>query len=313
MADGVQLNKGSARGVVSALAAGCLWGSVGIFVRILDGYGYTPQSIVFVRVSIAFVIMVLVILILGKRELFRIRLKDAWCLIGAGVSSALMLSLFYSMSIVMNSLSLAAVLLSTAPVFVVLISAPLFKEKITSVKLQALVIVFVGCVFVSGAIDADKVFSLPGFVIGLLAALGIAVNSIMVRFSLNCGYHPMTVSTYSFGFGSLSCIPFTQFALIASTVTAAPGNMAVFLILHTLCAALIPYVLFISSMRFLDTGKASILTSVEPVAATIFGLMLFSEVPTGFNVLGIAIVLVGIAVLNVKGGLRRLLQGKNGS
>jgi len=310
MTELTQPNKGTARGVVSALAAGCLWGSVGVFVRLLDGYGYNPQSIVFVRMSIAFVILAAVLLILGKKDLFRIRLKDVWCLIGAGVSSALMLNLFYSMSIVMNSLSLAAVLLATAPVFVVLLSAPIFKEKITAPKVQALILVFIGCVFVSGAIDADKVFSLPGIIIGLLAALGIGVNSIMVRFSLNCGYNPLTVSAYSFGFGSLSCVPFTQFALIASTVSAAPGSMMTLLILHTLCAALFPYILFISSMKILDTGKAAILASVEPVAATILGIFLFSELPSGFNVIGIAIVLVGVAVLNVQGGLRGLFQGK---
>jgi len=299
---------GAGRGVAAVLIAGCSWGSTGVFVRILDGLGYSPLTIVFARMSLAFVIMLIALCVLGRRELLRVRFKDIWCFIGTGVSSAILLNLFFSMAIVMNSLSLAAILLATAPVFVVLLSAPIFGERVSSVKIQALVIAFAGCALTSGAIGSGSVFSPLGVFIGLLAGFGYALYSIMTRFALNRGYDPLTVNIYSFGIGSLVCAPFTNFSLIASTISGSPVSMAILLILHTLFASLLPYMLYTYGMKFMDTGKASILVSVEPVAATFFGVFLFSEIPTAVNVVGIALVLFAVALLNVPGGLRRLFR-----
>jgi len=270
--------------------------------------GYEPLTIVFVRMAMAFIIMFAALIILGKRDLLRIRLKDIWCFIGSGGSCALLLNLFLSISTVMNTLSLAAILLATSPVFVVLLSAPIFHERITPVKVQAMVIAFAGCVFVSGAIGNGAVFSAPGIVIGLIAGVGIAMNSIFLRFGLNRGYSPLTVSLYSFGFGSLLSAPFTNYALIAFTISDAPLNMTVLLLLHTLCTLLIPYVLFAYGMKVLDTGKAAIFASVEPVAASVLGAIIYSEIPAPINVFGIALVLFAIVLLNIPGGLRTLLR-----
>jgi drug/metabolite transporter (DMT)-like permease len=122
----------------------------------------------------------------------------------------------------------------------------------------------------------------------------------MTRFALNRGYSSLTVNVYSFGIGSVVCIPFTNFALVAATVAGDPGRMAVILLMHTLFASLIPYMLYTYGMKFMDTGKASILVSVEPVAAALFGLAIYNEIPTAICVAGIVLVLFAIALLNYK-------------
>ena len=293
-------------GIAAVLVAGCFWGSTGIFVRILDGYGYSPLTIVFVRISLAFVILTAVLALTGRRNLLRIRMKDLWCLAGAGVSSAILLNLFFSVSIVLNTLSLAAILLAAAPVFVVLLAAPIFGERISSVKVQALVICFAGCVLTSGIVDSGSVFSPMGVFIGLLSGFGYAMYSIMTRFALNRGYDSLTINVYSFGIGAVVCAPFTNFALIAGTVSEAPGRMAIILLLHALFVSLLPYMLYTFGMKFMDTGKASILVSVEPVAATVFGIALYKEIPTAICVAGVVVVLFAIALLNIPGGLRAI-------
>ena len=297
---------GAIRGIGAVLAAGCFWGSVGVFVRILDSLGYSPLTIVFVRMSIAFILIFVMLHITRKKALLRVRLKDLWCFIGTGVSSAILLNLFFSMSTVMNSLSLAAILLATSPIFVVLLSAPIFGERITPTKVQALVICFAGCVLTSGVVETASPVSGIGITVGLLAGFGYAMYSIMSRFALNRGYDPLTVNIYSFGIGALVCVPFTNFALIAASVSEAPGSMIALLLLHTLCTSFFPYMLYTYGMRFMDTGKASILVSVEPVAATVFGIALYSEIPTVICTVGIVIVLFALAILNLPGGLSAL-------
>jgi drug/metabolite transporter (DMT)-like permease len=280
-----------------------MWGSVGIFVRYLSGLGYSPLTIVFARMSISFVIT-FIGLLLFNRKLLRIRLKDLWCFIGTGLSSSIALNLFYSMSTVMNSLSLAAVLLATAPIFVILISAPLFKEKITATKLQALIIAFIGCVLTSGIIGTGAVFSPLGILIGTASGIGCALNSVFTRTALNRGYHSLTVNIYTFLIGSISCLPFTRFDVIAASFADVGRLICLILLLHCLFTSLLPYMFFAYGMKFMDTGKAAILASCEPVAATIFGIILYREIPGVFSVIGIIVVLFALVLLNLPNGWR---------
>jgi drug/metabolite transporter (DMT)-like permease len=292
-------------GVAAVIAAGCLWGSVGLFVRVLDGLGYSPLTIVFARMSIAFLLLAAFLIARGRGSLFIIKPRDLWRFAGAGVASAIMLNLFYSMSTVMNPLAIASILLATAPVFVVLLSIPLFGEKATPVKIKALVIVFAGCVLTSGLIGGGMsggalgTISAQGILIGFLASIGWSLYGIMTRVCLNRGYNSLTVNLYAFLLGSLACIPFTDFGVIARSVADAPGSMTVFLVLHTLATSLLPYTLFTYGMKFMDTGRASIIASVEPVVATVLGLFLYAERPDPVTLAGIAAVLFGITLLNL--------------
>lgn len=300
-----QLSKTSIA-ILAILLAACMWGSVGIFIRYLTDLEYSPLTIVFARMSISFVITFVVILII-KRDLLRIKLKDLWCFIGTGFTSAIALNLFFSMSVVMNSLSLAAILIATAPIFVVLIAVPVFKEKITSVKLQALIIAIIGCVLTSGIIGEETVFSLPGILVGTAAGVGYALYSIFTKVALNKGYDSLTVNVYSFGLGSIFCLPFTDFGIIAESFVKVGSVLIIILILHALFGALLPYLLYTYGLKYIDAGKASILVSFEPVAATIFGIFLYSEIPGAISIIGIVLVLFALVLLNMPNGFRSLL------
>ena len=87
-----------------------------------------------------------------RRQAFKIKLKDLWVFLGAGLLSLTMFGLAYMNAMQEMSLSMAVVLLYTSPIFVILLSAPLFKERITPVKVVALVLVIIGAVFTTGVV-----------------------------------------------------------------------------------------------------------------------------------------------------------------
>jgi drug/metabolite transporter (DMT)-like permease len=294
--------------VFAVLAAGCMWGSIGVFVRYLDGLGYSPLTVVFSRMSLAAVLLGGFLLLTGRRRLFCVRRRDVWVMAAAGVSSAVLLNLFYSISIVMNALSLASILLATAPIFVVALSAPLFRERVTTRKVAAMIVVFGGSILTSGVVGAGAAgaagapgggFSPLGVLVGLLGALGWAMLGIMSRVALNRGYHALTINFYTFFFGAMGCAPFADFALLSSTVAAAPLKMSVFLLAHTLISALLPYILYTYGMRFMETGTAAILASVDPVFAAALGFFIYGERPDAVMLTGMAMVLAGLAALNL--------------
>ena len=136
------------------LTAGAMWGSMGLFVRVLGKIGCSSFEIVFLR-SIVTAICLFLVLAVRDRSLFRVRLRDLWCFFGTGVLSIVFFNLCYFTTIRLSSLAVAAVLLYTAPAIVIVLSAILFQEKITSRKLVALILTLVGCICVSGMLSGD--------------------------------------------------------------------------------------------------------------------------------------------------------------
>ncbi|MDR1188201.1 MAG: DMT family transporter [Bifidobacteriaceae bacterium] len=306
--------KTNPKAVAAVLIAGCMWGSIGLFVRALTDYGYGAMTIVFARMSIA--VLVIFGFFAATRGLrhCRVRPRDLWCFVIGGLASAVMLNLFYSLSIIMNSLALASILLAAAPVFVLFLSAPLFHEPITAAKLQALVIVFGGCVLTSGIFgdgtagpgSAGPSFSVLGLTVGLAGGLGWALYGIMTRVGINLGYSSLTITFYSFVFGTIFTAPFTDFGAITRSLGQAPAEVSLLLVAHSLFASVLPYMLFTYGMRFMETGTASILASIDPVCAAVWGFAIYHERPDWIMILGIVLVLAGVTVLNVPGGLKGL-------
>lgn len=70
--------------------------------------------------------------------------------LGTGLCSIVFFNICYFTAIQLTTLSMAAILLYTAPSIVMVLSILLFKEAFTPVKALCLVLAFAGCVLVSG-------------------------------------------------------------------------------------------------------------------------------------------------------------------
>ena len=137
--------------LILPILSGVMWGAAGIFVRTLSEYGFDGQTIAFSRVLIAMIMMLLLILATDRRML-SFRRHDIWLFILCAVSMT-GLNVFYTIAADELSLSLAAVLLSLSPVFMVLIARVIFGEAITRRKVVCIAVSIVGCVLVSGYLE----------------------------------------------------------------------------------------------------------------------------------------------------------------
>ena len=135
--------------------AGILWGSMGIFVRRFNALGLESMDIVFLRAIVTAAFLFFVLLIYDKRLLV-IHLKDLWCFLGTGVASITFFNYCYFSAIKVGSLSMAAILMYTAPAIVMILSFLLFREKLTAIKIVSLVITFVGCGLVTGTDSSGR-------------------------------------------------------------------------------------------------------------------------------------------------------------
>lgn len=283
--------------VLSVLCAGCLWGSIGIFVRKISGYGISAMEITFFRALVTAVSMVLFLLI-TNREKLRVRLRDWWCFAGTGLCSIVFFNFCYFQTILLTSLSAAAVLLYTAPIFVIVLSAVLFHEKITLRKAAALVLAFGGCALVTGFWGgAGAEIPVPALLFGIGSGFGYALYSIFGRYALErCDF--LTVTAYTFVFAAVGCVPFIHLPALAQTVGGAPESLLP-LILMGIVTSAVPYVLYTFGLKHMEPGRASVAASVEPVVASLIGILFYHEPFTSAAAAGSFLVLASILLLNL--------------
>ena len=160
--------------------AGIFWGSVGIFVRILTDFGMDNYTVLGSRMAVAVVILFFVILFRDK-SLFRIRIRDLGLFLGSGACGLVALNYCYNEAINHLTLSLAAVLLSLSPIFVMIMSAVLFHERITLKKIGCTALAIAGCVLVSGVLQSGGVWNLRGVFLGVCSAFCYGVYSVISK------------------------------------------------------------------------------------------------------------------------------------
>ena len=148
------------------LAGASLWGLIGLFNRALLGAGLGPESIVLVR-NLGGLVVLALVLAVWKREAFRVQGKHLGWFFGTGVVSVVFFTWCYFSCQEQCSLAVAAILLYTSPAFVVLLSALLWRDKITKRKLLALGLTFFGCACVAGTWSGEASLTGQGLLLGL--------------------------------------------------------------------------------------------------------------------------------------------------
>ena len=281
------------------LVAGICWGCCGVFVRVLDEAGFDNITITFSRVIIVVALLGMALLIYD-RDLFRVELRHLPLIALIGISGQFLFNICYNTAILKLSLSLATILLCTAPVFVIIFGAILFKEKITPVRVICMLAVLAGCVLLSGVVESG---GLMWSILGLAAGVGTSILNAIATMSTNeasdvRGIHPLTVQFYAALFALIPMLPFADYSVVGSFIAESPLSRIPYLIVYALIAALLPNLLFNIAFKFMDSSIVSILASgAEPTSALIFGLIVYQEIPTIAGLAGTFLVIAAIIVL----------------
>ncbi|WP_017727605.1 DMT family transporter [Halalkalibacterium ligniniphilum] len=274
-----------------AVIGAALWGTIGLFVKKLYEHGLTPWEVVAIRVILSALILLLFIF-LTNRTYLKIRLKDLPFFFGTGVVSIVFFNWCYFTVMEQSSVSLAVVLLYTGPLFVMILSRIFFKELLTKRKVAALVSTLIGCSFVVGLLPTAQVNVTPYI---LLAGLGsgffYALYSIFGKY-VSVRYDTLTITLYSFICASVFIFP-TSGILQNATLFFDPT-----VLFYSLGLALFPtviaYLFYTKGLSMIESSRAALLTTIEPVVAILLGLFVFSDSLSIWQSLGVGAVAFSI-------------------
>ena len=231
-----------------------------------------------------------------KRKELKVRWKDLWCFVGTGILSVAFFNVCYFTCMHYATLSVAAILLYTAPSFVMVFSYFLFKEKIGRRKLIALVLAFAGCVLTSGGLGGAKL-STMGLLTGLGAGLGYALYSIFGKFAIRRGYSSYTITTYTFLLALVGTVPFLNLRHFVICIAEAGGTNLFTYVALTFMTTVAAYLLYTAGLRGMENGRASIIASIEPVMASLVGFFLYKEAFSIPGIIGMILVLTSCVLV----------------
>lgn len=278
------------------LVAGALWGCISLFVRSLNAAGLSAIDICLVRMVVGTACMLLVLLVVDRSAL-RIRLRDLWIFAGTGIVSVTFFNWCYFTCIELSEASIAVVLLYTSPIFVMLMGALFFHERITARKVVALCLTFTGCVLVAGVLGGSVQIGPLALALGVASGLFYALYSIFGRVALR-RYDPLTITFYTFVMGTIAGLLLGDANNVVAAVAANLQVSWLCLGLGVFCTVL-PYLFYTAGLRGMETGRAAILATIEPVVGTLIGVLVFAESVSPIKLVGICLILSSVVLLNV--------------
>ncbi len=293
------------------VAAAFFWGMIGIFVKGLDSLGLTSMEIVTIRVMFSTLFLFLIGILTSKQKQMKISFRHVYLFIGTGVLSIAFFNWAYFTSMQMISISVAVILLYTAPAFVMVMSVLFLGEKLTGMKVALLLLTMTGCFLVTGITGGEGIGEgrWIGYLIGLGSGFGYALYTIFGKFAIR-KYSSFTVSFYTFLVASLFLIPLTKIWNVLSLLLNMKGIALVLGL--SLVSSVLAYILYTEGLKEVEGSKASILATVEPVAAMMIGFLVFHEKIGGLQLAGAAIIIASsiLASINLPRFIRARKAGQ---
>lgn len=290
-------------GYLCALGAGATWGTTGPLSTGL--YGLMPAtSIGFWRVLIGTVALA-VWGILFRRDLFRAD-RRGWLLVGLGGGALVALfEIAYQFAIAGVGVAGAAALLYTAPVIVAVLARIILKEALTPLRIVLAVLVMVGVALTvtggsnTGA-EAARTGVAAGIAGGLLSALSYAFTTLMARYAV-----PRYGVAKVLFLEAIGGVLITGVALtIWGRTPTVPPSLEAWRGLLGLAAGsvLAANFLFFAAVKRIEAAPAAVAATIEPVVGALLAFLLFSQHLTTLGVIGLLMVVGGVATGYLKEG-----------
>lgn len=292
------LKNAAQTGEARILFAGIIWGSVGIYVKGMQNAGAGSEWCSFLRVAFAAVIMLAAAAAVKGPSALRISRRELFACALLGLICHGIYNIFYSVSVMETGVSVSAVLLNVAPVFTVLLSAALFKERVSARKAALLALNIIGCcIAVTGGKLSLEGIPVFGLICGICSGVCYGMTPVIGRLASDKS-DPLVVSAYSYAFAAA----FTGMWIIFTGADCAfNARVLGWGFLYALIPTAIAYLLYYQGVQKIsEVTRVPVIASIECVAASLLGMTLFSEKLGPANWAGIAVVIISVTLMNTE-------------
>ena len=195
----------------------------------------------------------------------------------------------------------AAIIMTSNPVIVIIMSAVILHEKLNIRKGIGIVLGLIGAtalILNGGSLSGNTNFVL-GNTLVFINAVSYALYLVLVK-PLMQKYHPITVMFYVFGFGFLYVLPFGYSELLAVEWTSFSPKIIWEVTFVVVCTTVIAYLLNSSALKQLNPSTVSIYIYTQPVLATLFAIFSKADTLDEMKIISASIIFVGVYLVSVR-------------
>lgn len=281
-----------------ALIAGAaaLWALIGIFSGRLLAAGISSTEIAFWRATLGGALFIIHAVV--TKSFLTIAKRDILTFVLFGIIGVTLFYTSLNLAIEHGGVSLAFILLYSAPAFVAVLAAVFLKERFTRQKALLVAVSISGVTLVSLSGGEGMTISATAILWGLTAGLTYSSYYIFGKALLE-RYEIGTIYSFIMPIGAIGLVPFTQFEIFS-----APAIVWIDVALLGVLSTYVAYLIYYRGLRHVEASRAVLVATIEPVLAAVLAAFLFGERLGPLGIVG-AILVVSASVITTFGGATR--------
>lgn len=278
------------------LVAALLWALIGIIAKGILSAGVGPIEIAFWRAALGGALFLAHAAVAGRLALEPAgtlgKLRDLGALVGFGLVGVTLFFASLNIAIDRGGISLAFILLYTAPAFVAVFAHLLLREPLGRTKLALVGVAMLGVVLVASDRGSGIDVSVASVAWGLAAGASYASYYIFGKWILG-RYQPVAIYAVALPVGAIGLFPLVDFA---------PKTPTVWLLLAVLAvvSTYLAYLAYFTGLKRVEASRAVLVATIEPVVAAVLAAWVFGERFGVLGVAGSALVLVAAALSSMR-------------
>jgi len=222
--------------------------------------------------------------------------KEFWKLFFLGSMGCGVCGAFPFIAGMSTTMANMGIIYTSSPIFIIILSVMLFKDKINFSRIIGLIICLVGVISI---ISKGKIESLLNFkftsgdlwMVG--AAIGWAVYSIYLL-NWKSNFSLMGRFTLISFFGAISLFPFYLLEEIFFSSTNFNSDFILWVLFAAISPGIIAFTLYTKVQKYVGASLAGFTLYIFSIYSAIYGIILFDEVLMNFHYFGAAFVFLGI-------------------
>ena len=285
-------NKSSLSAILCVIAASVLWGTTGTASAFIPDV--SPLAVGAFSMGIGGVLLVLN----AKNDLLsdrqKLLSKPSLLFIGSLCVAIYPLAFYSSMRLAGVAIG-TVISIASAPFFTVIMERLISNKRVTSRWMVSFIFGVVGVIFLTLGktqyldISAQANNRILGVLLGLVAGLTYATYSWTARQMIENGVNSKSAMASMFGLSAILLLP--SLLLTGGNLFLDAKHISVALYL-AIAPMFFGYLLFGQALRVIEASKATLITLLEPIVATILAIIIIGEIFSPIGWLGMSLMIV---------------------
>lgn len=280
-----------------AILSMIFWGMSFVWTSIVFKY-YHPITTIFLRLIISTTLLSIFILFTGRFE--KLKKEDRGLLLLSALFNPFLYFMGENFGLQNSSPTISAVIIATIPVFAPLVAFYTLKERLSWLNILGIIISFAGI----GIMLVNPDLTLNASPYGVMFLLGAVASAIIYSVflkKLTYKYSALTIITYQNAIGIIYFMPLFFLFDFEHFITVKPNRELISSLLQlAFFASSLAFIFFTMTVKELGVSKANVFSNLIPVFTAVFSAIFISEIFSSTKIAGMAVVIAGVMVAQVK-------------